>query len=100
MTRGVSFLASWQTGEALRTPPKVRRFYCLVTIRSFRLWLPTGCRLHYGPQNWRPGTNGSPVSGFQKIQLANLITELRGTVHAPAPEKRNQSGRGISRPLC
>jgi ParB family chromosome partitioning protein len=28
------------------------------------------------------------LSGFQKIQLAHLIAELRGPVHAPAPERK------------
>ena len=28
------------------------------------------------------------LSGFQKIQLAHLVAELKGTVHAPAPEKK------------
>lgn len=35
---------------------------------------------------WRP--NIAWLSGFQKIQLAHLITELKGPVHAPAPEKK------------
>jgi ParB family transcriptional regulator, chromosome partitioning protein len=28
------------------------------------------------------------LSGFQKIQLAQLVTELRGAVHAPSPERK------------
>src|SRR5205823_13685638 len=35
---------------------------------------------------WRP--DAAWLSGFQKIQLASLIAELKGAVHAPAPEKK------------
>jgi hypothetical protein len=35
---------------------------------------------------WRP--DAAWLSGFQKIQLAHLITELKGAVHAPAPERK------------
>jgi hypothetical protein len=35
---------------------------------------------------WRP--DASWFSGFQKIQLAHLITELKGALHAPPPEKK------------
>lgn len=37
-------------------------------------------------QDWRP--DAAWLSGFQKIQLAHLITELLGPVHAPAPERK------------
>ena len=36
--------------------------------------------------HWRP--DAAWLSGFQKIQLAHLVAELKGTVHAPAPEKK------------
>jgi len=36
--------------------------------------------------HWRP--DAAWLSGYQKIQLAHLITELKGPVHAPAPEKK------------
>jgi ParB family chromosome partitioning protein len=35
---------------------------------------------------WRP--NATWLSSFQKIQLAELITELKGAVYAPAPERK------------
>jgi ParB/RepB/Spo0J family partition protein len=35
---------------------------------------------------WRP--DAAWLSGFQKIQLAHLIVELKGPVHAPAPERK------------
>ena len=35
---------------------------------------------------WQPDANW--LSGFQKIQLAHLITELKGEMHAPAPERK------------
>jgi len=35
---------------------------------------------------WRPDAQW--LSGFKKIQLAHLIVELKGQVHAPAPEKK------------
>lgn len=35
---------------------------------------------------WKP--DALWLSGFQKIQLAHLIAELLGPVHAPAPEKK------------
>ena len=35
---------------------------------------------------WRPDT--AWLSGFQKIQLAHLIVELKGAVNAPAPERK------------
>ena len=35
---------------------------------------------------WKPDT--AWLGSFQKIQLAHLITELRGPVHAPAPERK------------
>jgi len=37
-------------------------------------------------EHWRP--DAAWLSGFQKIQLAHLIGELMGTVHAPAPERK------------
>jgi len=36
--------------------------------------------------DWRP--DAAWLSGFQKIQLAHLIVELKGVVHAPPPEKK------------
>lgn len=36
--------------------------------------------------HWRP--DAIWLSSFQKIQLAHLITELKGAVHAPAPERK------------
>jgi ParB family chromosome partitioning protein len=36
--------------------------------------------------HWRPDAEW--FSSFQKIQLAHLITELKGPVHAPAPERK------------
>jgi hypothetical protein len=36
--------------------------------------------------SWRPDTEW--LSSFQKIQLAHLITELKGPVHTPAPERK------------
>jgi hypothetical protein len=36
--------------------------------------------------HWRP--DAAWLSSFQKIQLAHLITELKGPVHAPAPERK------------
>lgn len=35
---------------------------------------------------WRPDSNW--LSSYQKIQLAHLVTELKGSVHAPAPERK------------
>jgi ParB family transcriptional regulator, chromosome partitioning protein len=35
---------------------------------------------------WRPDAEW--LSGYQKIQLAHLMTELMGVVHAPAPERK------------
>jgi ParB/RepB/Spo0J family partition protein len=35
---------------------------------------------------WRP--DRAWLSSYQKIQLAHLITELKGSVHAPAPERK------------
>ena len=37
-------------------------------------------------ESWRPDERW--LSGFQKIQLAHLISELLGVLHAPSPEKR------------
>jgi ParB family chromosome partitioning protein len=36
--------------------------------------------------HWRP--DAAWLSGFQKIQLAHLIVELKGAVNAPAPERK------------
>ncbi len=36
--------------------------------------------------DWRP--DAAWLSGFQKIQLAHLITELKGSAHAPAPDRK------------
>jgi ParB/RepB/Spo0J family partition protein len=36
--------------------------------------------------DWRPDT--AWLSSFQKIQLAHLITQLKGPTHAPAPERK------------
>jgi len=36
--------------------------------------------------SWRPDADW--LSSFQKIQLSHLITELKGLVHAPAPERK------------
>ena len=36
--------------------------------------------------DWRP--DAAWLSGFQKIQLAHLITDLKGAVHAPGPERK------------
>lgn len=36
--------------------------------------------------HWRP--DAAWLASFQKIQLAHLITELRGPAHAPAPERK------------
>jgi hypothetical protein len=36
--------------------------------------------------NWRP--DASWLTGFQKIQMAHLITELKRPAHAPAPERK------------
>jgi ParB family chromosome partitioning protein len=36
--------------------------------------------------HWRPDARW--LSGFQKIQLAQLIVELKGQVHAPSPERK------------
>ena len=36
--------------------------------------------------DWRPETNW--LGSFQKIQLAHLVTELKGLVHAPPPERK------------
>jgi hypothetical protein len=36
--------------------------------------------------HWRP--DAAWLSGYQKIQLAHLITQLKGPVHAPAPERK------------
>jgi hypothetical protein len=38
---------------------------------------------------WRPDRQW--LSSFQKIQLAHLITELKGAVHAPAPETKKSA---------
>ncbi len=35
---------------------------------------------------WTPDAKW--LAGFQKIQLAHLVVELKGTVHAPAPERK------------
>lgn len=35
---------------------------------------------------WRP--DAAWLSGYQKIQLAHLVVELKGPVHAPAPERK------------
>jgi hypothetical protein len=35
---------------------------------------------------WKPDADW--LGSFQKIQLAHLMTELKGTVHAPAPERK------------
>jgi len=35
---------------------------------------------------WKP--DAAWLAGYQKIQLAHLITELLGAVHAPAPERK------------
>jgi ParB/RepB/Spo0J family partition protein len=35
---------------------------------------------------WRP--DAAWLSGFQKIQLAHLVVEIKGAVHAPAPERK------------
>jgi ParB/RepB/Spo0J family partition protein len=35
---------------------------------------------------WRP--DASWLSGFQKIQLAHLLIELMGSIHAPSPERK------------
>ena len=37
-------------------------------------------------EDWRP--DAAWLGGFQKIQLAHLITELRGPVHAPGPDRK------------
>ena len=37
-------------------------------------------------EHWRP--DAAWLSGFQKIQLAHLIVELEGAIHAPAPERK------------
>jgi ParB/RepB/Spo0J family partition protein len=37
-------------------------------------------------KDWRP--DAPWLSSFKKIQLAHLITELKGAVHAPAPERK------------
>lgn len=36
--------------------------------------------------DWRPDANW--LSAYQKIQLAHLLTELKGPVHAPPPERK------------
>lgn len=36
--------------------------------------------------DWRP--DAAWLSGFQKIQLAHLIIELKGSAHAPAPDRK------------
>lgn len=36
--------------------------------------------------DWRP--DAAWLSSFQKIQLAHLITELKGPTHAPAPQRK------------
>jgi hypothetical protein len=36
--------------------------------------------------HWRPDAEW--LSGFQKIQLAHLVTELKGSLHAPGPERK------------
>jgi hypothetical protein len=36
--------------------------------------------------HWRP--DAIWLSGFHKFQLAHLITELKGPVHAPSPERK------------
>jgi hypothetical protein len=36
--------------------------------------------------DWRPDAKW--LGSFQKIQLAHLVTELRGSVHAPPPERK------------
>lgn len=36
--------------------------------------------------DWRP--DAAWLSGFQKIQLAHLVTELLGSVYAPAPDRK------------
>jgi hypothetical protein len=35
---------------------------------------------------WRP--TAAWLSGFQKIQLAHLLVELKGQINAPAPERK------------
>ena len=47
--------------------------------------LATGLKVNVR-DNWRP--DAAWLSGFQKIQLAHLIAELKGPAHAPAPERR------------
>lgn len=37
-------------------------------------------------KHWRPDT--AWLSGYQKIQLAHLIVELKGPTHAPAPDRK------------
>lgn len=37
-------------------------------------------------KHWRP--DAAWLSGYRKIQLAHLIVELKGPVHAPAPERK------------
>ena len=39
--------------------------------------------------HWRP--DAAWLSSFQKIQLAHLIAELKGPVHAPAPESKKSA---------
>jgi len=36
--------------------------------------------------DWKP--DAAWLGSFQKIQLAHLVTELKGAVHAPAPERK------------
>ena len=36
--------------------------------------------------HWRP--DAAWLSSFQKIQLAHLVTELKGPVHAPSPDRK------------
>jgi ParB family chromosome partitioning protein len=38
---------------------------------------------------WRP--DAAWLSGFQKIQLAHLVVELKGPVHAPAPDAKKSA---------
>lgn len=37
-------------------------------------------------EDWRP--DAAWLSGFQKIQLSHLLTELLGPIHTPAPERK------------
>jgi hypothetical protein len=39
--------------------------------------------------HWRPAAPW--LSGYQKIQLAHLVVELKGPVHAPAPDTKKSA---------